>query len=94
MPPENAVSSEAPQEEQFPQYPIKVEVAERLDRDFTYHETKPGQLPRYRAIRSRARELAYMVAAYTPPSREQSLALTKLEEAVMWANAGIARNEK
>lgn len=25
-------------------------------------------------------------------SREKSLAMTKLEEAVMWANAGIARN--
>lgn len=26
-------------------------------------------------------------------SREYSLAITKLEEAVMWANAAIARNE-
>ena len=27
-----------------------------------------------------------------PPTREQSLAITKLEEAMMWANAAIARN--
>ena len=27
-----------------------------------------------------------------PPSREQAIAMTKLEEAMMWANAGIARN--
>ena len=27
-----------------------------------------------------------------PPSREQSLALTKIEEALFWANAGIARH--
>ena len=26
-----------------------------------------------------------------PPSREQSLAITKLEEAMFWANAAIAR---
>jgi len=38
-----------------------------------------------------------MLAAYInencPDSREKSLAFTKLEEAVMWANASIARNE-
>jgi len=31
--------------------------------------------------------------ANTPESREQSLAITALEEAVMWANAAIARRE-
>jgi hypothetical protein len=30
---------------------------------------------------------------HTPESREQSLALTNLEQAVMWANAAIARRE-
>lgn len=33
------------------------------------------------------------IAEFTPTSREQELALTKLEEAIMWANASIARNE-
>ena len=28
-----------------------------------------------------------------PESREKSLAFTKLEECIMWANAAIARNE-
>lgn len=28
-----------------------------------------------------------------PNSREKSLAMTKLEECVMWANVSIARNE-
>lgn len=28
-----------------------------------------------------------------PSSRERSLAMTKLEEAVMWANSAIARNK-
>jgi hypothetical protein len=41
-----------------------------------------------RAIMSGA---AAEVEANVPPGREQSLAITKLEEAMMWANAGIAR---
>lgn len=30
----------------------------------------------------------------TPKSREQSLAITKVEEAMFWANAAIARNQE
>jgi hypothetical protein len=37
--------------------------------------------------------LAYHIKAETPASREQSLALTHLEDAVFWANAAIARHE-
>ena len=37
--------------------------------------------------------MARCILDRTPKSREQSLALTKLEEAIMWANASIARNE-
>jgi hypothetical protein len=29
----------------------------------------------------------------TPPSREQSIAITKLEEALFWTNAAIARHK-
>jgi len=29
----------------------------------------------------------------TPPSRERSLAITKLEECVMWANKAISREQ-
>jgi hypothetical protein len=83
-----------PLAEEFPQYPIDAKTEERLERDFTYHPVLPGQQPRYVLLRDAARQLAYQIVAYTPPSREQSLALTKLEEAIMHANAAIARNEK
>jgi len=33
------------------------------------------------------------VLQVAPDSRERSLALTKIEEAVFWANAAIAREE-
>ncbi len=66
---------------------------ERIERDFRYHAPKGNQAQRYEAIRDKAREFALLINELSPPSREQSLALTNLEQAVMWANAAIARNE-
>lgn len=68
-------------------------MATRIASDFTYHAPKPGQGERYETIRMKAYNLAYDLLTLTPPSREQSLALTALEEVVMWANAAIARGE-
>ena len=65
----------------------------RLDNDFTYHAPKDDQVKRFGTLRHDAKLMAGTIVAMTPPSREQSLALTALEEAVMWANAAIARNE-
>lgn len=64
-----------------------------LENRFTYHAPKEGQPQRYTELRDAAKHLAYIIKLGTPQSREQSLALTKLEEAVFWANAAIARNE-
>lgn len=69
------------------------ELLERLERDFSYHPPKEGQPERYQAIREKALKFAYFLVAATPQSREQSLALTHLEEVVMFASAAIARNE-
>ena len=60
---------------------------------FTYHAPKGNQSERYTNIRSMALTFAMYLDAYTPTSREQSLAITKLEEVVFWAHAAIARNE-
>lgn len=65
----------------------------QLEKSFTYHAPKGDQPERYVELRDRAKLLAYMIVKNTPPSREQSLAITKLEEAIFWANAAIARNE-
>ena len=64
-----------------------------LEQRFTYHAPKGDQPARYTAIRLQAKQLAEMILEYAPESREQSLAITALEECVMWANAGIARHE-
>ena len=66
---------------------------EELVNRFTYHVPKEGQVERYEEIRRMALTLATVVYSSCPESRERSLALTKIEEAVMWANASIARNE-
>lgn len=66
---------------------------DKLDEVFTYHAPKENQIPRYKDIRDIAKIFAGMILKHCPPSRERSLALTKIEEASMWANASIARNE-
>ena len=65
---------------------------EAVARNFTYHPPTDDQDALYKAIRAKARELAELVDERCPDSREKSLAMTKLEESVMWANASIARN--
>ena len=68
-------------------------VAEDLNNRFTYHAPKEGQPVKYEYLRSTALDFARDIIRHTPRSREQALALTKLEEAVFWANAAIARHE-
>lgn len=64
----------------------------QIGNNFMYHSPKEGQQEKYEAIRSKAKELAYLIDDMCPNSREKSLAITKLEESVMWANTSIARN--
>lgn len=64
-----------------------------LELRFTYHAPNAEQIPRFGTIRDTAHQFAKEICALTPPSREQSLALTKLDEVVMFANAAIARRE-
>lgn len=61
---------------------------------FTYHAPHGNQADRYVALREKALELAVLIQDTTPESREQSVALTNLQQTVMWANAAIAINEK
>lgn len=66
---------------------------EQIERNFTYYAPKADQPERYTVIRQVAKEMALTIISNTPVSREQSLALTNLEQAVFWSNAAIARNE-
>jgi hypothetical protein len=64
---------------------------EQIENNFSYHAPKPGQPEIYQEIREKAKELAYLIDQKAPDSREKSLAMTNLEQSVMWANAAIAR---
>lgn len=64
----------------------------KIENVFMYHSPKEGQPEKYNELREKAKELAYLIDGLCPDSREKSLAMTKLEEAVFWANASIARN--
>lgn len=63
-----------------------------LDNRFTYHAPKPGQPEIYTQIRDKAKELANLIVSLAPDCRETDVAVSKIEESSMWANAGIARH--
>jgi hypothetical protein len=67
--------------------------ADELAIRFTYHPPSGTQPERYEQIRYVAAQFADLIVSTTPESREQSLALTALDEVVMWANSAIARRE-
>lgn len=67
---------------------------EELTKRFTHHPPFGDQPTRYEAIRNRGLAMADFLGTVCPESRELSLAMTHLEQAIMWANAAIARNEK
>lgn len=73
------------------QSPQLTALLERIERDFTYQPTNDAQVDRMAHLRGMAKAYAKEIAELVPASREQSLALTNLEQTVMWVNAGIAR---
>lgn len=64
-----------------------------LTNRFTYHAPTGNQPAKYVQLREAGFSLAELIWELTPDSREQSLAITKLEEVIFWANAAIARHE-
>src|SRR3954471_3335033 len=74
-------------------YPVTVQMQEQLDKTYKYHSPIYDQPERYEMLRKEGQRLALKIVKNSPPSREQSLALTHLEECIFYVNAAIARNE-
>lgn len=66
---------------------------DELKHRFTYHAPHGTQPDRYVKLRESALAHGKLILEYTQNSREQSLAITALEESTFWSNAAIARNE-
>ena len=66
---------------------------DQINNNFSYHAPKGDQQERYEVIREAAKQMAILINAACPESREKALAMTNLEQSIMWANAAIARNE-
>jgi len=65
-----------------------------IENIFTYHSPTPEQLPKYEAIRAKAKELGHVIVDNTPNCADQTAAVRLLREAVMTANAAIALQGK
>lgn len=55
-----------------------------------YHPATPATGPRHDAVRAAAAVYAAALAAVVPAGRHRALALTAVQESMMWANAAVA----
>jgi hypothetical protein len=62
---------------------------DELEHQFSYHTPTLPQIQAMQEIRSKAKELAILIAINAPPSADTSAAQRKLREAVMTVNAAI-----
>jgi hypothetical protein len=67
--------------------------ASDIEHRFAFHPADSVQRQSaHGSVRLEVKQLAHFMDAQLPEGREKSLAITKLEEAMFWANAAIARN--
>ena len=67
----------------------RMELVERIERSLTNVTPTADGIERIERVREVGKKLGTMIAMNCPLSREQSLALTHLEDAVMWAVKAI-----
>lgn len=68
------------------------EMHARIENDFGFHPANGMSRPLHEATRIQFKAVAHWIIDSVPAGREQSLALTTLQEAQMWTNAAIACN--
>lgn len=60
---------------------------------FRFHPATERTGPLHNSVREKCWDLAQELNSLVPEGREKALMVTKLEEVMFWANAGIARNK-
>lgn len=63
---------------------------EEMEQRFGFHPGTDQTIPVHEKVREASRRIATFFDETLPDGREKNLALTKLQEASMWANAAIA----
>jgi DUF438 domain-containing protein len=58
---------------------------------FSFHKATEVTAPKHDEVRSLLKQTATTLAIILPAGRETAVVMTKLEEAMFWANAAIAR---
>jgi hypothetical protein len=65
-----------------------------IENRFAYHPpTTEQRKSDHETVREMCKSLAHSLNALLPEGREKSLAVTHLEDAMMWANAALARQQ-
>ena len=66
-----------------------------LENRFAFHPaTTEEKRNEHSSVRMACLNLAHFINDSVPDGREKSLAITHLEEVMMWGNAGIARSNE
>lgn len=65
-----------------------------LNRRFSHHTPDKERVTKHETVRGMLTQVAAGLDTLVPEGREKSLALTKIEECMFWANAAIARDGK
>ena len=74
--------------------PVQENTKKQIESVFSYHKPKDENVAlTCQILRQKFKDMAYLVAGQVPPSRELSVALTKLEEASMATIAGVVRHQ-
>ena len=63
---------------------------EKLEVWFSYHAPEEEQILKYNELREAAKQFAQTIVRMTPAGPDQTVAVRKVREAVMTANAAIA----
>ena len=65
-----------------------------IEHNFKYHPPVGKAAEAHTIVRNSAKTLASLIDEFVPAAaaREKAMAITKCEEAMMWACAGIARH--
>lgn len=66
---------------------------DRIDNNYQEHNLKPDGCILRNKLTDECKKLAHCIDWHCPDGREKSVALTKIEEAMFWANAAISRHK-